>query len=59
VNSKEYRFYCPFYNTRIVDARNVIGNFNFSGSDFSRKIEFEKTQDLIELCKDKEQMIIV
>jgi hypothetical protein len=61
MNSKGYKFYCPSHSTRVVEARNAtfFEDLNFSGSDFPRMIEFEKIQDLTELCKDKQQMIIV
>jgi hypothetical protein len=61
MNSKGYKFYCPSHSTRVVEARKAtfLKDLNFSGSDFPRMIEFEKIQDLTELCKDKQQMIIV
>jgi hypothetical protein len=48
-------FYYPSHTIRIVEAINAkfLDDFNFSGSDFTRKIEFEETQDLTELYKDK------
>jgi hypothetical protein len=61
MNSKGYKFYCPSHSTRVVEARNAkfFEDLNFSGSDFPRMIEFEKIQDLTELSKDKQQMIII
>jgi hypothetical protein len=44
MNSKGYTFYCPSYNTRVVEARNptFLEDLNFSGSDFPRIIKFKE-----------------
>lgn len=61
VNFKEFKFYCPSYGTRIVEAINVkfLVDLSFSESDFPRMIKFKKPKDSTELHKNKRQLVIV
>lgn len=47
--SKGYRFYCPFYHTRIVETSHArfLENDEFSGSSQERNIIFQEVQDTV------------
>ena len=46
VNSKGYRFYCPYHISKIVKVRSekFFEDYELSGSDFPYKDQFEKNK---------------
>jgi hypothetical protein len=61
VNSKGFRFYCPYHNTRIVESINAkfLKDSEHSGSAYPQKIELEESQELTDAPLSKERLIIL
>ena len=51
INSKEFSFYCPSFNPRIVESRNAkfLEDVELSGSAYPQRTELEKARELIEV----------
>lgn len=59
LNSKGFRFYCPSHTPRIVEARNAkfLEDLELSGSELSRKVEFEEIKERIDSFSRQGELI--
>jgi hypothetical protein len=60
VNSKEFKFYCPSHNTRIVESMNArfLKDAEPSGSAHPQRIELEEARELAKSPPHKGRLIV-